>query len=191
LIGQAQALPAADLTPVLAQVVGRASVLTDAEDLIPFSFDGTASLRQMPAAVVFPQDRGAGLGLRACGRRTVDADRHARIRYRPQRGDGKVRAVHEWLAEIGWRQPAVGPFAEPTTVTYHDSCHLAHGQRVTAQPRAILRSLPGVRLVDLSESTWCCGAAGMYAAVRVVHPISLLAGAYQREGGRLREVVHP
>jgi glycolate oxidase iron-sulfur subunit len=77
--------------------------------------------------------------------------------------DSKLKDVHEWLVEIGCRAPSASPFAEKTTVTYHDSCHLVHGQKVSAQPRALLRLLPGVSLVDLPESTWCCGSAGVYA----------------------------
>ena len=49
------------------------------------------------------------------------------------------------------------------TVTYHESCHLVHGQRVTRQPRALLRMIPDVTLVELPEATWCCGSAGVYA----------------------------
>jgi glycolate oxidase iron-sulfur subunit len=48
------------------------------------------------------------------------------------------------------------------TVTYHDACHLAHGQRVTAAPRALLAKVPGLKLVPLPESDMCCGAAGTY-----------------------------
>jgi glycolate oxidase iron-sulfur subunit len=48
------------------------------------------------------------------------------------------------------------------TVTYHDSCHLAHGLGVREQPRELLRSLPGVRLIELAESDLCCGSAGSY-----------------------------
>jgi glycolate oxidase iron-sulfur subunit len=47
-------------------------------------------------------------------------------------------------------------------VTYHESCHLCHGQKVSAQPRAILRALPGVVLRECAESQWCCGSAGIY-----------------------------
>jgi glycolate oxidase iron-sulfur subunit len=53
------------------------------------------------------------------------------------------------------------------TVTYHDACHLAHGQRIRAEPRALLRGIPGLRLVDLAESDLCCGSAGVY---NLVHP---------------------
>ncbi|HEV8141420.1 MAG TPA: (Fe-S)-binding protein [Methylomirabilota bacterium] len=48
------------------------------------------------------------------------------------------------------------------TVTYHDACHLAHGQRIRREPRELLRRIPGLTLVELSESDLCCGSAGVY-----------------------------
>ena len=84
-------------------------------------------------------------------------------RDRAHEWDGKVRDIQEWLAEIGWRTPETAPSAQPLVVTYHESCHLVHGQKVTRQPRALLRSVPGVSLSELPEATWCCGAAGIYA----------------------------
>lgn len=72
----------------------------------------------------------------------------------------KLRDVSEWLVEIGFRPPQVA--ADPGRVTYHESCHLCHGQKVSAQPRAILKAIPGVELVECAESTWCCGSAGIY-----------------------------
>jgi glycolate oxidase iron-sulfur subunit len=48
------------------------------------------------------------------------------------------------------------------TVTYHDACHLAHGQRVRVPPRALLGRIPGLRLVELKDSDLCCGSAGVY-----------------------------
>ncbi len=47
-------------------------------------------------------------------------------------------------------------------VTYHDACHLAHGLGVRESPRKLLRSIPGVRLIELTESDLCCGSAGSY-----------------------------
>jgi glycolate oxidase iron-sulfur subunit len=88
--------------------------------------------------------------------------------------DTKLKDVHEWLAEIGCRPPAASPFDRPTTITYHDSCHLAHGQKVVTQPRALLRLLPHVSLVELTESTWCCGSAGIYALTQPVQAEALL-----------------
>lgn len=56
---------------------------------------------------------------------------------------------------------AAGPSTTP--VTYHDACHLCHGQKITAQPREILRAIPGLELRECAESTWCCGSAGIYS----------------------------
>jgi glycolate oxidase iron-sulfur subunit len=48
------------------------------------------------------------------------------------------------------------------TVAYHDACHLAHGQKVRAQPRELLRRIPGLTVVDIKDSELCCGSAGVY-----------------------------
>jgi glycolate oxidase iron-sulfur subunit len=67
------------------------------------------------------------------------------------------------LAEFLAREPLRGPLRPiPMTVTYHDPCHVVHGQKIRRQPRALLAQLPGVRVVDLPESDWCCGSAGIY-----------------------------
>ncbi len=80
--------------------------------------------------------------------------------------DKKVKDIHEWLMEIGIQSPSATGRADlpacQTAVTYHDSCHLCHGQKITAQPRELLRSIPNLKLVDLPESSWCCGSAGVY-----------------------------
>ena len=72
----------------------------------------------------------------------------------------KVRDIHEFLVDIGFRPPR--GIDKELVVTYHDSCHLRHGQQVYNQPREILNSIPGLRLVELVESDWCCGSAGVY-----------------------------
>lgn len=72
----------------------------------------------------------------------------------------KLRDIHEWLAEIGVRKPAVAPTSQK--VTYHEACHLCHGQKITRQPREVLKTIPGLQLTELAESTWCCGSAGIY-----------------------------
>jgi glycolate dehydrogenase iron-sulfur subunit len=48
------------------------------------------------------------------------------------------------------------------TVTYHDACHLAHGQRIRSQPRTLLARIPGLSLLELRDSDLCCGSAGVY-----------------------------
>jgi glycolate oxidase iron-sulfur subunit len=50
----------------------------------------------------------------------------------------------------------------PMTVTYHDACHLVHGQKVRAAPRALLAKIPGLTVVPLADSELCCGSAGVY-----------------------------
>jgi len=163
----------------------------------------------------------------------------ARYAERARVWSRKVRDVSEWLVEIGMRAPsedcratapvavAGGAPARQTAVTYHEACHLCHGQKITRQPREVLKQIPGVKLVELGESTWCCGSAGIYnitqpemsrellerklahivatgagvvatgnpgcsvqleaglraqgRAIKVVHPITLLARAYRKE----------
>lgn len=76
----------------------------------------------------------------------------------------KVRDVSQLLAQV----PLNGRLRElPLTVTYHDACHLAHGQRVRLEPRTILKAIPGLRFVELKESDFCCGSAGVY---NLLHP---------------------
>jgi glycolate oxidase iron-sulfur subunit len=74
----------------------------------------------------------------------------------------RVRDVHEVLADLGPQAPRQ---PVPGRVAYHDACHLGHAQKVRAQPRAVLRSIPGLELVDLPEAELCCGSAGIYNMV--------------------------
>jgi glycolate oxidase iron-sulfur subunit len=78
--------------------------------------------------------------------------------------DKKVKDIHEWLMEIGVQPPS--NHAPAQVVTYHESCHLAHGQKITAQPRQLLNLIPNLKLIELPESTWCCGSAGIYNIVQ-------------------------
>jgi len=78
--------------------------------------------------------------------------------------DKKVKDIHEWLVENGVQPPA--NHAPAQVVTYHESCHLAHGQKITAQPRQLLGLIPNLKLVELPESLWCCGSAGIYNIVQ-------------------------
>src|SRR5262249_43718500 len=72
---------------------------------------------------------------------------------------GKVKDISEFLAALG---PIPPRNAIPLRVTYHDACHLCHGQQIRSQPRALLAMIPGVELVPLEETEICCGAAGTY-----------------------------
>lgn len=105
----------------------------------------------------------------------------ARYVERARRWDAKLKDIHEWLITIGIQRPErlerrsptrlvdqtsqkhVGPEAgAPIVLTYHESCHLSHGQKIVNQPRELLRAIPGLKLVELPEATWCCGSAGIY-----------------------------
>ncbi len=75
-----------------------------------------------------------------------------------------VKDVHEFLAGIPVKEE-MGTIE--ARVAYHDACHLAHGQRIREQPRDLLSRIPGLELVELEESDWCCGSAGVY---NITHP---------------------
>jgi glycolate oxidase iron-sulfur subunit len=106
---------------------------------------------------------GCGAALRDAGHLLSDApgaDRAAAFSER-------VRDISEALAELGMPAAAVAlrsprDAARPLRVAYHDPCHLAHAQKVRSAPRALLKALPGVELIDLPNSDWCCGSAGVY-----------------------------
>jgi glycolate oxidase iron-sulfur subunit len=72
----------------------------------------------------------------------------------------KVRDVHELLVELG--PPRAPRHPLPLRVVYQDACHLAHGQGIRAQPRALLLTIPGLELLDMAEAEMCCGSAGVY-----------------------------
>ena len=71
-----------------------------------------------------------------------------------------TRDIHELLVEYEFEAPA-GQL--DITVTYQDPCHLLNVQRITEAPRQILRSIPGLKLVELAEPAVCCGSAGTYS----------------------------
>lgn len=70
----------------------------------------------------------------------------------------RVKDVSEILApgDLPFRRPLAGK------ATYQEPCHLVHAQRISAQPRALLRSIPGLEWRDMGESSLCCGSAGVY-----------------------------
>lgn len=75
----------------------------------------------------------------------------------------RVRDVTEFLGA----QAIVPPSRTiAKTVTYQEPCHLAHAQRITAQPRELLAAIPGLRLIEMRESALCCGSAGIYNLLR-------------------------
>ena len=71
----------------------------------------------------------------------------------------KVRDLSEFLDSLG---PVAERHPVEVRAAYHDACHLGHAQRITAAPRALLRGIPGLELVELRDAGMCCGSAGVY-----------------------------
>ena len=96
-----------------------------------------------------------------CGAMMKEYGLHWHDGLQPHRAKfaAKVRDINEFLDELG----LIPPLGRIDAVaTYHDACHLAHVQGVTAAPRKILAAIPGLELRELPESDTCCGSAGTY-----------------------------
>jgi len=75
---------------------------------------------------------------------------------------GKVKDVHEFLAAVGLTVKLSPITEEELTLVYQDACHLLHGQKISLQPRQLLRKIPGVQLKEPIDAALCCGSAGVY-----------------------------
>jgi len=84
----------------------------------------------------------------------------------------KARDVTEFLAALGLSAPLK---RLPARVTYQDSCHLLHGQKIREAPRQLLRAIPGVEFVELPFADICCGSAGVYNVTETKASLDLLA----------------
>jgi glycolate oxidase iron-sulfur subunit len=149
--------------------------------------------------VVVPRDQGCCGALELHGGRLEDFRRRARA-LAAAFGDDLDYVVSDAagcgsaMKEYGHWVPALAAFAERVrdisqvlveaelplgplsiTATYHDPCHLAHGQRIRVEPRAVLARIPGLRLVPLIESDLCCGSAGVYNLLEPAMADRLLA----------------
>lgn len=83
-----------------------------------------------------------------------------------------VADASEFLDRVG---AATAGGAGPCRVTYHDACHLAHAQGISKAPRTLLAAVPGVELVEMRDSSRCCGSAGIYNILRPEDSDALLA----------------
>ena len=100
---------------------------------------------------------------------------------RAKRVSFRVKDITEFLVETGyWPMKSAQPRYRTKTdsspsrsadwlkgkrVTYHDACHLVHTQKISLQPRELIKSVPVIEYAELPESTWCCGSAGIYNVV--------------------------
>jgi glycolate oxidase iron-sulfur subunit len=121
------------------------------------------------AEAVIVNTSGCGAHMKAYGS-LLAAD--AAWAERARRFAASVQDISEFLARTPLRAP-LQPV--PMKVTYHDPCHVVHGQKIRSQPRQLLAQVPGLTLVELKESDWCCGSAGLYnltqpeMATRLLH----------------------
>jgi glycolate oxidase iron-sulfur subunit len=84
----------------------------------------------------------------------------------------KMRDVCEFLADLGLTSPLR---KIPMRVTYQDSCHLVHGQKIREAPRKLIRAVPGVELIEMELADQCCGSAGVYNVTETEASLELLA----------------
>jgi glycolate oxidase iron-sulfur subunit len=92
-------------------------------------------------------------------------------REQAEKFERKMRDVTEFLADLGLSAPLR---QTPLRVTYQDSCHLVHGQKVREAPRKLIRAVPGVELIEMPLSDICCGAAGVYNITETEASLDLL-----------------
>lgn len=173
LAGCAQQVLAPEINAATLRVLARNGI----ETLIPheqgccgaLSMHTGASKQARPMArrnlQAFPDDvdaiitnaAGCGSGMKEYGLLLKDTpEREAGERFAD-----RVIDVTVFLDELGLFPPPP-PLAAPTTVTYHDACHLAHAQGVRAAPRALLHTIDNLTLVEPAEWEICCGSAGTY-----------------------------
>ncbi|MBF2066393.1 MAG: (Fe-S)-binding protein [Calothrix sp. C42_A2020_038] len=74
----------------------------------------------------------------------------------------KVRDIQEFLASIGLTTKLSSITEKPLTLVYQDACHLLHGQKISIQPRQLLRQIPNIKLKEPLDAALCCGSAGVY-----------------------------
>jgi len=127
-----------------------------AQDLVRFMID---SFKGTNVDAIIINAAGCGHTLKEYGHILQD-DPHYR---EPARAfAAKVKDVQEFLGAIGLTAPLSPLQDQPLTIVYQDACHLLHGQKISLQPRQLLRQIPGVRLREPIDAALCCGSAGVY-----------------------------
>ena len=102
---------------------------------------------------------GCGHTLKEYGHMLADDPAYA---ARAKAFSAKVRDVQEFLAEVGLTAKLHPLQDEPLITVYQDACHLLHGQKISRQPRELLKQIPGLTLREPIDAALCCGSAGVY-----------------------------
>ena len=124
-----------------------------------------ALFEQAGVDAVVVNSAGCGSAMKEYGRLLGRAD--AGWAERAAEMSARVRDLAEFLAEIG---PVARRHPLPVTAAYHDACHLAHAQRITKEPRDLLRAIPELNLVEVPDAGTCCGSAGVYNLLQPARP---------------------
>jgi glycolate oxidase iron-sulfur subunit len=103
-----------------------------------------------------------------------------------QHFESKVRDVTEYLAQLGLSAQLK---SAPMRVTYQDSCHLLHGQKVREAPRQLLRAIEGLEFVELPYSDICCGSAGVYNITQTEASLDLLQNKMENAKQTRAEII--
>jgi glycolate oxidase iron-sulfur subunit len=183
------AAPLPEVVPARGRIAGRVGLLTGCvqRHLYPHVNRDTARLLSLAGfEVVIPRGQGCCGALELHGGRLEAHGARARALAAAFPADldfivTNAAGCGAAMKEYGHRIPELTPFATRVrdvteilagadlrlgpldlTVTYHDACHLVHGQRVRHEPRQLLGRIPGLRLVELGDSELCCGSAGVY-----------------------------
>ena len=90
----------------------------------------------------------------------------------------RVKDASEFLLANGLLEAIGKSPGVPQIATYHDACHLAHGQRISTEPRQLLQAIPGIELRPLPEADLCCGSAGIYNVTQPAMARELLERKY-------------
>ena len=120
------------------------------------------------------------------GRRSASPDANGAAAATAAEFSSRVRDVTEFLAELGLSAPLR---ETKLRVTYQDSCHLAHGQRIREAPRQLIRAIPGVELVEMPLADHCCGSAGIYNVTETPASMQILAEKMQHAKSTAAPVV--
>lgn len=154
-----------DFDAIVTNAAGCGSTLKEYPHLFPSTREGTAlavpeNAFSVPAGALAP-----------------DGDKGSERQERATQFSAKVRDVTEFLVELGLAMPLhdLSHNGAPLRVTYQDSCHLVHGQKVKDAPRQLIRAIPGVELVEMPLSDYCCGSAGVYNVTQTEASLAILA----------------
>ena len=99
----------------------------------------------------------------------------------------KVKDITEFILKIGFIPR--GRAFQGQRITYHDACHLVHSQKISREPRELIKAANGIEYIELPESSWCCGSAGIYNFTHYDDSMKLLRRKLQHIKSKQPDVI--